>query len=232
MRNAAGSMRITAESVLSQSYGNIEYVVVDGASDDGTQDYVRSLGESVDVFISEPDRGIYDAMNKGLRAASGEWIIFMNAGDIFYGPDTVARVFDFGNYDGAGVVYGNVAKKNAEGALVVKKAGTPHNSHRMFFCHQSAFYRRSELLKEEFDIKHRMSADIHQVKRLFKKGVGFRQLDLPVAIFDTRGVSNVSRSAGLRDNIAVVMELDGFFDRIRLLPRLYVPYIICRLRGK
>lgn len=232
VRNAVDALRKTAGSVLSQSYGNIEYIVVDGASDDGTPDYVRSLGDSVDVFISEPDRGIYDAMDKGVRAASGEWVIFMNAGDTFYATDTVARVFDGRDYDGVGVVYGDVAKKNTEGELVVKKAGAPHNSHRMFFCHQSAFYRRGELLKEEFDIAHRMSADIHQVKRLYKKGVGFRQLDLAVSVFDTGGVSNVRRSAGLRDNIAVVCELDSFFEKLRLLPKLYVPYLMCRLRGK
>jgi len=231
-RNALEALRTTAESVLSQTYTDIEYVIIDGASTDGTAGYVRSLGDRVGAFISEPDNGIYDAMNKGVRAASGEWIIFMNAGDGFYAADTVARVFDGGDYAGCGVVYGDVAKKTPEGGLTVKKAGAPHNSHRMFFCHQSAFYRRSEILTEPFDIRHRMSADIHQVKRLVKKGVSFRQLDMPVAIFDTGGISNVRRSAGLRDNISVVCELDGIIDRMRLLPKLYIPYLMCRLRGK
>lgn len=232
VRNAPAALCVTAESVLSQTYGNVEYVIVDGASTDGTADFARSLGDKVDVLISEPDKGIYDAMNKGVRAASGEWVIFMNAGDTFYSADTIARVFDSADYSGCGVVYGDVAKRNAEGELVVKKAGAPCNSHRMFFCHQSAFYRRSDILAEEFDISHRMSADIHQVKRLYKKGVRFCQTDIPVAVFDTGGVSNVRRSAGLRDNISVVCELDGFVNRMRLLPKLYVPYLMCRLRGK
>lgn len=232
VRNAAAALRTTAESVLAQTYADIEYVIVDGASTDGTADYARSLGDKVDVLISERDNGIYDAMNKGVRAASGEWVIFMNAGDTFYADDIVERVFGTDDYDGFGVVYGDVAKKNASGELEVKKAGAPHNSHRMFFCHQSAFYRRGELLVEPFDTTHRMSADIHQVKRLWKKNVRFRRLELPVAIFDTGGVSNVKRSAGLRDNISVVCELDGLVDRLRLLPKLYVPYLMCRLRGK
>lgn len=232
VRNAAAALRTTAESVLAQTYADIEYVIVDGASTDGTADYARSLGDKVDVLISERDNGIYDAMNKGVRAASGEWVIFMNAGDTFYADDIVERVFGTDDYAGFGVVYGDVAKKNASGELEVKKAGVPHNSHRMFFCHQSAFYRRGELLVEPFDTAHRMSADIHQVKRLWKKGVRFRQLGLPVAIFDTGGVSNVKRSAGLHDNISVVCELDGLVDRLRLLPKLYVPYLMCRLRGK
>lgn len=232
VRNAPAALRVTAGSVLSQTYGNLEYVIVDGASTDGTADFARSLGDKVDVLISEPDKGIYDAMNKGVRAASGEWVIFMNAGDTFYSADTIERVFDSADYSGCGVVYGDVAKRNADGELEMKKAGAPCNSHRMFFCHQSAFYRRSDILAEEFDISHRMSADIHQVKRLYKKGVKFCQTDIPVAVFDTGGVSNVRRSAGLRDNISVVCELDGFVDRMRLLPKLYVPYLMCRLRGK
>ena len=232
VRNAIDALRATVDSVLAQTYGNVEYVIVDGASTDGTQAYVQSLGDRVDTFLSEPDKGIYDAMNKGIRLATGEWIIFMNAGDKFYAPDTIAKIFEGQAYDGYGVVYGDVAKAGADGNLVVKPAGEPHNSHRMFFCHQSAFYRRGELLDTLFDASHRMSADIHQVKRLWKRGVKFLHVDIPVAIFDTGGVSNVRRSAGLRDNIAVVRELDSFTDRLRLLPRLYIPYIMCRLRGK
>lgn len=231
-RNALDALRITAADVLSQTYGNLEYAVIDGASTDGTVEFLRSLDGKADIVVSEPDRGIYDAMNKGMALATGEWIIFMNAGDTFYAPDTVERVFGNEDYAGFGVVYGDVAKRSASGELMVKKAGAPCNSHRMFFCHQSAFFRRDEIMEEPFDMSHRMSADIHQVKRLYKKGVRFRQLDFPVAVFDTGGVSNVRRSDGLRDNISVVKELDGLPARLRLLPKLYVPYIMCRLRGK
>lgn len=232
-RNALPLLRKTVESVVSQTFPDIEYVVIDGSSTDGTLEYVKSLGNKVDVFISEPDNGIYDAMNKGIAHSHGEWIIFMNAGDTFYADDTVAQVFGGEDYSGYGVVYGDVAKKVGDaGDLVVKKASAPHNSHRMFFCHQSAFYRREELEHTLFDTRHRMSADIHQVKRLYNRGVKFRQLDIPVAVFDTSGVSNIRRSSGLRDNISVVNELDPFLTRLKLLPKLYIPYLICRLRHK
>lgn len=231
-RNALPQLRKTALSVARQTFADIEYIIIDGASDDGTQEYVKSLGDMVDTFISEPDGGIYDAMNKGIANAQGEWVIFMNAGDTFYSEDTVERVFANKDYSGYGVVYGDVAKGPDTEHLIVKKASAPHNSHRMFFCHQSAFYRREELVNTPFDTCHRMSADIHQVKRLYKRGVKFCQLDMPVAIFDTSGVSNVRRSTGLRDNISVVNELDPFLTRLRLLPKLYIPYLICRLRHK
>lgn len=232
VRNAVDALRSTVESVVAQTYDNIEYVIIDGASTDGTVDYVKKLGTRVDKFVSEPDKGIYDAMNKGIDASTGDFLIFMNAGDVFYSIETVSKIFEGNEYSEFGVVYGDVAKKASDGVAVVKRAGEPRNSHRMFFCHQSAFYRREELVKERFDISHRMSADIHQVKRLYKKGVRFIRVDVPVAIFDTGGISNVRRSDGLRDNISVVRELDGIIDRLRLLPKLYVPYFMCRIRGK
>lgn len=232
VRNAVDALRSTVESVVAQTYDNIEYVIIDGASTDGTVDYVKKLGPRVDKFVSEPDKGIYDAMNKGIDASTGDFLIFMNAGDVFYSTETVSKIFEGNEYSEFGVVYGDVAKMAFDGVAVVKKAGEPRNSHRMFFCHQSAFYRREELVKEKFDISHRMSADIHQVKRLYKKDVRFIRVDVPVAIFDTGGISNVRRSDGLRDNISVVRELDGIIDRLRLLPKLYVPYFMCRIRGK
>ena len=232
VRNAVDALRSTVESVVAQTYDNIEYVIIDGASTDGTVDYVKKLGPRVDKFVSEPDKGIYDAMNKGIDASTGDFLIFMNAGDVFYSTETVSKIFEGNEYSEFGVVYGDVAKMAFDGVAVVKKAGEPRYSHRMFFCHQSAFYRREELVKEKFDISHRMSADIHQVKRLYKKDVRFIRVDVPVAIFDTGGISNVRRSDGLRDNISVVRELDGIIDRLRLLPKLYVPYFMCRIRGK
>lgn len=231
-RNALPMLRSTAASVLAQTYPRIEYIVVDGASSDGTVDYLRELGPDKVTWVSEPDCGIYDAMNKGAAMASGDWVIFMNAGDTFAAANTVERVFAGRDLDGCGVVYGNVLKRDADGQLVEKPASPPRNCHRMFFCHQSAFYRRSCIASTPFDLRHPMSADIHQVKRLLANGVNFRQLDFPIAVFDTTGVSNARRSDGLRDNIAVVRELDSLSAQIKLLPKLLVPYIICRLRGK
>lgn len=231
-RNALDSLRLTARSVLAQTYPQIEYIIVDGASTDGTGQFLQGLDDERAKWVSERDAGIYDAMNKGAAMATGEWVIFMNAGDTFAADDTIERVFGGGDLADAGVVYGNVLKRGADGSLIEKQASAPRNCHRMFFCHQSAFYRRRELEEAPFDPRHRMSADIHQVKRLIAKGMKFKQLDFPVAVFDTTGVSNARRSEGLRDNISVVRELDSPLTQLRLLPKLVVPYLMCRLRGK
>ena len=224
-RNHAKELERTIRSVECQIWQEKEYLVIDGASTDDSLDVIKAHEASITRWVSEPDQGIYDAMNKGVKMAQGEWVIFMNAGDTFAGDDTLQRVF--GNPLDADVIYGDVIKGE-----LVKKAEAPRNAHRMFYCHQSAFVRTSCLREFPFDIRHRMSADFKQVKQLFLSGKRFRQLDFPVANFDTQGVSNKNRSAGLYDNIQVIRETDRLWEQVRLLPRLWITYLICRIRGK
>ena len=224
-RNHAKELERTIRSVESQTWQEKEYLVIDGASTDDTLNVIKAHEASITRWVSEPDQGIYDAMNKGVKMAQGEWVIFMNAGDTFAGDDTLQRVF--GNPLDADVIYGDVIKGE-----LVKKAEAPRNAHRMFYCHQSAFVKTSCLREFPFDIRHRMSADFKQVKQLFLSGKRFRQLDFPVANFDTQGVSNRNRSAGLYDNIQVIRETDRLWEQVRLLPRLWITYLICRIRGK
>ena len=221
-RNAKPSLMKTINSVLHQTYSPIEYIVIDGASTDGT---LEILNDTEGIrWISETDEGIYDAMNKGIEMAEGEWIIFMNAGDTFAFDDTLKKVFS--EERNAEVIYGDVIKDN-----IIKKAEPPHNSHRMFFCHQSVLIRTACLKKFPFDIKHKMSADFKQIKQIYLAGKRFLQLDFPIAVFDTNGVSNTQRSKGLYDNILVIREVDSLKEQLRLLPRLLFTYWMCRLRG-
>ena len=222
-RNHAKGLEKTIQSVESQTWQEKEFLVIDGASTDGTMEVIRQHEGSITQWISEPDLGIYDAMNKGVRLAQGQWIIFMNTGDTFASADTLQRVFQ--EPQEADVIYGDVIKGEN-----VKKAEAPHNAHRMFFCHQSAFVRTSCLKAFPFDTSHRMSADFKQIKQLYLAGKNFKQLDFPIAEFDTLGISNTSRSKGLRDNISVIREVDSWKDLLKFLPRLYFTYCLCRLR--
>lgn len=224
-RNNAIGLEKTIRSVAAQTYQETEYIVIDGASTDDTPDIIKDYSGNISQWVSEPDKGIYDAMNKGIRMAHGEWTIFMNASDTFASDDTLQQVFS--RQQDADVIYGDVIKGNH-----VKKAEPPHNAHRMFFCHQSAFVRTTCLRQYPFDTNHRMSADFKQIKQLYLAGKQFHQEDFPIARFDTTGISNTSRSAGLFDNISVIAEVDGLSDKIRLLPRLFFTWCICRLRGK
>ena len=227
---AAEPLQKTILSVRQQYYQPLEFIVVDGGSTDGTRDIMARHQDIITRWVSEPDGGIYDAMNKGVSMATGEWVIFMNAGDTFAANDVLLRIFKTAGLAGGGsfsVLYGSVIKN---GRVI-----EPHhftNPHRMPFCHQSSLVRTSCLRELPFDINHRMSADLKFFKQLLLAGHQFQQVPFPIAIFDTTGVSNARRSAGLADNISVIREVDNWRDRLRLLPRLYFVYFMCRIKGK
>ncbi len=104
--NEESNIDVTIRSVLEQTdRQNIEYIVIDGGSTDGTLDIVNSYASEIDVFVSEKDEGLYDAMNKGVKAATGQWVQFMNAGDVYSSPDVVRRVFDV-DRPAAAIIYG------------------------------------------------------------------------------------------------------------------------------
>jgi glycosyltransferase involved in cell wall biosynthesis len=89
--NAVLTIEQTILSVINQTYPHIEYIIIDGGSTDGTVDIIKKYANRIAYWVSEPDKGIYDAMNKGIRTAKGEWINFMNAGDLFYSKDTLEK---------------------------------------------------------------------------------------------------------------------------------------------
>lgn len=229
--NSLEMLKKTMQSVDAQTYGNMEYIVVDGNSSDGTSDYLKTYSGRLTKYVSEPDKGIYDAMNKGTKMSEGDYVIFLNAGDLFAENTTLEQIFDGKDYD-ADVIYGDVLKKKGDGTLAVKKALSPHNSHKMYFCHQSCFAKRDCLMEHPFDLKYRLSADFNFFKILTLQHKKFQQLDLPVSIYDMTGVSNTRRSSGLKENIKIVKEHDNFFNKLKLLPRLYFVYWYAKMRGK
>ena len=95
----------TLNSVVSQTYKNKEYLVIDGGSTDGTLDVIKHNSNFIDYWVSEKDRGIYDAMNKGLAKANGEWVIFMNSGDVFSESDVLSKIFDSTIIENVDLIY-------------------------------------------------------------------------------------------------------------------------------
>ena len=218
--NSVDMIEKTLKSVIEQSYSNKEYVVIDGASTDGTKKIVERYIDSIDFFMSEPDNGIYHAMNKAVGVAKGEWIIFMNAGDVFVDNAVLEKV-SYSLSATIDVLYGDIlTSRNTE--LVLKEAPSEIKSmHRMPFCHQAVFTRTSLLRSFPFDEKYKMSADFKLYKQLNRENATFRRLPLPITIYDRTGLSNSQRARGLGENIAVIKEIDNWQDRLRLLPRLY-----------
>jgi glycosyltransferase involved in cell wall biosynthesis len=192
--NAAGVLPATVASLRAQQAAGVEWVVVDGASRDGSTDWLRA--QQPDRFLSEPDSGIYDAMNKALALASGEWLFFLNAGDAFADPATLADVAAAlqraGEEGGAGapdILWGDVLYVGARGER-------PRRFHwvtrrRLLFgdlCHQAVFVRRALVARiGNFDASLRYNADFDWLLRAFGAGARLQYLRRDIARFDDGG---------------------------------------------
>ncbi len=225
--NSDKTLEKTILSVINQTYRNFEYIIIDGQSTDTTLDIIHQYDKSLSIWVSEKDHGIYDAMNKGIRLATGKWIIFMNSGDVFADNEVlqkVAATASTGDYD---ILYGDIFVEK-QSNLLLRTAAEPCNKQRMYFCHQSVFTRASILKEMPFDTRFRMSSDLHFFKRCYYKQLKFKHMQLPVAIFDRNGISNTNRLAGLLDNVAVIKDVDKGFEKYRFLLKLY--FVITRIR--
>jgi len=213
--NGAATMRETIESVLAQTYANVDYIIVDGGSTDGTLDIIREYASRISKLVSEKDGGIYNAMNKGVALASGSYVNFMNCGDRFAAPDVLEKAALKMKEQASDILYGDVLIASDSGCEARLKA-TQENvkvMHHIPFCHQSTLAKTSLLKRFPFDEKYKMSADFKFFKQCFSEKCSFAKLDFPIAIFGTSGVSNTQRERGLRENNAVVRELDSFPEK-------------------
>ena len=197
--NAAKDIGSTIESVISQTYKDIEYVIVDGASTDGTAKIVEEYRKKFPiVFVSEKDDGIYDAMNKGVGLASGQWINFMNAGDRFVEKDVVEKISPFLT-EGSDFVYG-ATEFRYDGFFVIRLPRPVSDFwKKMPYNHQSLFIKTTVLKEHPFDLAYRLAADYEQLLFAIKNGKIFFKAPLTVASFDNKGVSNTKTAEALRE---------------------------------
>lgn len=187
--NAKDQIQATIESVLNQNYPSIEYIIIDGASSDGTVDCVKQYGKKISKFISEKDNGIFDAMNKGIGIANGEWILFLNAGDILYSPNVISDIFKDKTYKSE-ILFGDTLNRYRWGYVLWEGKPFKGVEPRLPFCHQSVFVRRDLLLNNKFDTSYRFGADHKQLYTLYLKGHLFEHISSIVSVFDTTGVSS------------------------------------------
>ena len=192
-RNAADVIKDTVCSVLSQDMNKLEYIIIDGASTDNTVDIIKSIpGSEQIMIISEGDKGLYDAMNKGVAKATGDYIIFMNAGDVFYDNDVINDVCASLDAD---IVYGDTVRVWPNGPITEKYSGA-YKELRLFLmgrmmCHQSMFTKRSVLLEHPFDLSYKITADYNFAVKVYKKGYKYKHIDRIVSKFDClSGVSS------------------------------------------
>lgn len=187
--NASARIKELLDSIYNQTYDNIEVVVVDGASNDGTLSIVKQYLREQDIVISEPDKGVYDAMNKALKVANGDFLIFMGADDHFISYNAVKKVVEAIGKDGAkenAIYYGNVYAEKDDS--VWKKTQTNWDWVRGTMCHQCIFYPMSVYKKYSYDLKYRINADYAYNLNLVGS-VDFRHIDVTVSYFSHGGIS-------------------------------------------
>ena len=215
------------ESVLSQTYANLEYIIIDGASTDGTVDMIRMNEHRLAHWVSEPDSGIYDAMNKGVRYAKGEWINFMNAGDTFYSPDSIERMFKRDVHD-ADLLYGDCVLEFENGFSIVLRARKVDAVWKgMIFHHQTLFTRTDVCRDHPFDTSYKVGADFAFIYDCYRRGCRFRNTHDIVASALLGGMSDVNIVTGIRENMRAVFNHDR-----SLIVRLYYYWTIMLLHVK
>jgi glycosyltransferase involved in cell wall biosynthesis len=197
----------TIQSVINQTYKNIDYIIIDGGSTDKTLDIIHKYEEKIDYWITENDKGIYDAMNKGISLARGEWINFMNSGDIFFDKETIAKI-NFDRDKNINVLYGD-AETEYTGFSKIYKAGNLRDlPYSMQFSHQSAFFRTAYHQQNLFTLKYKFASDFYLILQLFINNPdSFAEVPIVISSVSVGGISDKKTYLSVYERWLIVKEL-------------------------
>ena len=233
--NAANVLQRTLDSVLAQDYPDIVHLIIDGDSKDGTQemvnDYIERSNESGNghriQLMSEPDKGIYDAMNKGLRSLDGDYVCFLNAGDFLPASDTVSRIAAAVTESSPAVLYGDTDIVDGEGHFLRHRRLAPAENltwksfrHGMLVCHQ-AFYARTDFaIATPYDQQYRYSADVDWCIRIMKaadkESVPLQNLHMVVANYTEEGQTTLHHRESLWERFHIMTRHYGWLSTISM----------------
>ena len=219
--NAESCLEGTIQSVQEQTYPNLEYIVIDGGSKDGTSQIILQYKDFITTWISEPDQGLYDAMNKGMKYATGDYLCFLNAGDQFYDSRTLQKMVD--SLDGMSelpdVLYGHTALVDGNGKFLRMRRLEPpeHLSWKSFkqgmlVCHQAFFAKRT--IAVDYDLQYRFSADQDWCIRIMKKANVLHNTHQTLIRYVSEGMSTKNRKASLKERFAIMVKHYGWFSTI------------------
>lgn len=233
--NATNVLQRTLDSVLAQDYPDIVHLIIDGDSKDGTQemvnDYIERSNESGNghriQLMSEPDKGIYDAMNKGLRSLDGDYVCFLNAGDFLPASDTVSRIAAAVTESSPAVLYADTDIVDGEGHFLRhRRLAPPENltwksfRHGMLVCHQ-AFYARTDFaIATPYDQQYRYSADVDWCIRIMKaadkESVPLQNLHMVVANYTEEGQTTLHHRESLWERFHIMTRHYGWLSTIAM----------------
>jgi len=215
--NSESTLRDTLESVASQTYDNIEYIVIDGGSKDRTLDLVGEFGNLVDYLVSEKDEGIYDAMNKGIRAATGDYVGILNSDDVFATADAVAKIAStIRREKGVDAVYGDLvyvdrSNLNKVIRLYSSKFFCKWKMRFGFMLPHPTFYARRELFDQLgfYKTNYRVAADFELLSRFLCKGLKVIRIDEALVKMRDGGISSTGFWWRVHQNLEIVRACRG-----------------------
>lgn len=233
--NAESVLQRTLDSVLEQTYSHVEHIIVDGASTDATLDMVEAYKQKSDAedwchevrVKSEPDRGLYDAMNKGIQRATGQYVLFLNAGDTFPSADTLELVAESvgEGEEPPAVLYGDTDVVDNDGHFLRHRRLSPPRRltwrsfmKGMLVCHQ-AFYARTDLAKATpYNLHYRFSADVDWCIRIMRlarrRRLPMRNVGAVVVNFLDGGMTTTNHRASLKERFHVMAHHYGFVPTV------------------
>lgn len=215
--NNAEHIERTMLSVLNQTYPHIEYIVIDGLSTDGTIDIIKKYEARLAKLVIEKDNGIYDAMNKGLARATGDYVLFMNSGDEIYDEDTVQKVFS--SEPDADIYYGetemfdenwkSLGQRRHKAPDVLTKASFKYG---MSVSHQAIYIRRA--ITQPYDLHYKLSADIDWILRAIEKAKKIANTHLFVAKYMVGGMSKKKHRESLKERFEIFTKHYGLIPNL------------------
>ncbi|MDO4931323.1 MAG: glycosyltransferase family 2 protein [Prevotellaceae bacterium] len=206
-KNDLEGLRKTSESVNKQSLQDYEWIVIDGGSNDGTAEFLRNSSNNIAFWCSEPDKGIYNAMNKGIAKAHGEYLLFLNSGDALHSVNTLQQAVDFGlNTD---IIYGDAwfVKGRKSFKWIYDDDLTMKRLYDYSINHQSTFIRTSLLKGKGYDESYKIAADWKKFVEWMKEKRTFQHLPIIVSDYDTTGISTINEALSYK-------ERDRFFSEL------------------
>ena len=218
--NASQVLEDTIQSVITQTYKGVEYIIIDGGSKDGTLDIINRYKTHIHTVISEPDKGLYDAMNKGIGVATGDYICFLNAGDALHEDDTLLlMVHSITGEVLPDVLYGETQLVDEEGHFVrMRRLSAPEQltwksfQKGMLVCHQ-AFFARRELV-EPYDLHYRFSADFDWCIRIMKKSHNLHNTHLTLIDYLNEGMTTRNHKASLKERFHIMCKHYGYVSTV------------------
>lgn len=231
--NSEKYIEATIQSIINQTYKNFEYIIIDGNSKDKTIDIIKSYEDKISYWISEPDEGLYDAMNKGIKIAKGDYLLFINSGDKLYDSTTLEKIF---NNEEADIYYGDTIIINEKGEdLGYRRLRPPKQltfkslKKGMLVCHQSFIARKNII--QSFDLNFKFSADFDWVINTVKNSTSTVNTELVISRFMEGGQTSDTVYRGLKERFNIMKKHYGFFSAIMqnvfLIPRFF-SYLITK----